>query len=96
MNAQRGKLVSGGRLQVPADLRRELGLAVADLDLFIVPFDAEQAILTGRLRRDTRAAGLLLGDRACLALAMILGATAVTTDTAWTNPKLSVEVELAR
>jgi len=70
--------------------------SLADLDLFIVPFDAEQAILTGRLRRDTRAAGLPLGDRACLALAMILGATAVTTDTAWTNPKLSVEVELAR
>jgi len=30
MNAQRGKLVSGGRLQVPADLRRELGLADGD------------------------------------------------------------------
>ena len=27
MNAQRGKLVSGGRLQVPADIRRALGLA---------------------------------------------------------------------
>ena len=25
MNIQRGKIVSGGRLQLPADLRRELG-----------------------------------------------------------------------
>jgi antitoxin PrlF len=30
MNAQRGKLVSGGRLQVPAELRRLLGLADGD------------------------------------------------------------------
>lgn len=30
MNAQRGKLVSGGRLQVPADMRRALGLADGD------------------------------------------------------------------
>jgi AbrB family looped-hinge helix DNA binding protein len=30
MNAQRGKLVSGGRLQVPADIRRALGLADGD------------------------------------------------------------------
>ena len=30
MNVQRGKLVSGGRLQVPADFRRALGLADGD------------------------------------------------------------------
>lgn len=30
MKTQRGKLVSGGRLQVPADIRRELGLADGD------------------------------------------------------------------
>lgn len=30
MNTQRGRLVSGGRLQVPADIRRELGLADGD------------------------------------------------------------------
>ena len=30
MNVQRGKLVSGGRLQVPADIRRELGLKDGD------------------------------------------------------------------
>jgi antitoxin PrlF len=30
MNIQRGKLVSGGRLQVPADIRRTLGLADGD------------------------------------------------------------------
>ena len=30
MNVQRGKLVSGGRLQVPADIRRALGLKDGD------------------------------------------------------------------
>lgn len=30
MNAHRGKLVSGGRLQVPAEMRRELGLSDGD------------------------------------------------------------------
>jgi antitoxin PrlF len=30
MNVQRGKLVSGGRLQIPADVRRKLGLSDGD------------------------------------------------------------------
>lgn len=30
MNIQRGKLVSGGRLQIPADIRRTLGLNDGD------------------------------------------------------------------
>lgn len=46
MNVQRGKLVSGGRLQIPADIRRTLGLndgdevrmEVVDRQLRIRPF----------------------------------------------------------
>jgi AbrB family looped-hinge helix DNA binding protein len=30
VNVQRGKLVSGGRLQIPADIRRALGLGEGD------------------------------------------------------------------
>lgn len=30
MNVQRGKLVSGGRIQVPAEIRRALGLSDGD------------------------------------------------------------------
>ena len=30
MNAYKGRIVSGGRLQIPADVRRELGLADGD------------------------------------------------------------------
>jgi AbrB family looped-hinge helix DNA binding protein len=30
MNVQRGKIVSGGRLQIPADLRKQLGIEEGD------------------------------------------------------------------
>lgn len=70
--------------------------SLAELDLIVVPFDAEQAVMAGKLRRDTRAAGLSLGDRACLALAAMLDATAITTDSAWRDLKLPIEIELAR
>jgi antitoxin PrlF len=36
MNVQRGRLVSGGRLQVPADIRRALGLNDGDAVLMRV------------------------------------------------------------
>lgn len=46
MNVQKGRLVSGGRLQVPAEFRRELGLKDGDTvtleivngELRVVPF----------------------------------------------------------
>lgn len=58
MNAQRGKLVSGGRLQVPADLRRELGLAdgdpvvmrIVDGELHVRPLRGALSRVQARLR----------------------------------------------
>lgn len=49
----------------------------------IIDFDVQQSISTAALRNATRAKGLSLGDRACLALAASRGAIAVTTDKAW-------------
>ncbi|MGH7022942.1 MAG: type II toxin-antitoxin system VapC family toxin [Caulobacteraceae bacterium] len=66
------------------------------LDLRVVDFDADQARVTGLLRRETRAAGLSLGDRACLALAAKLGATALTADRAWRDVEVGVKIELIR
>lgn len=58
--------------------------AVLDpLQLRVIPFDAALAHASGMLRSATRGLGLSLGDRACLALAAKLGATALTTDQAW-------------
>ena len=44
----------------------------------------------------TRKAGLSLADRACLALALDLGATAVTADRAWAKVDVGVEVKVIR
>jgi PIN domain nuclease of toxin-antitoxin system len=74
----------------------EIDRHVADLDLEIIAFDRLQAIGAGRLRRDTKTAGLSLGDRCCLALAAQRGAVAVTADSAWSSLGLSIAVEVIR
>jgi hypothetical protein len=64
-------------------LRREVG---ADL---VSMFDRELAA-AGALLPATRAQGLSLGDRACLALAHALGAAALTTNRAWRGLEVGV------
>ena len=58
------------------------------LGLEIVDFDLEQAIEVGKLRPLTRHLGLSLGDRSCLALAMLRKTTAVTADKDWQKLKV--------
>ncbi|SEN64776.1 PIN domain nuclease, a component of toxin-antitoxin system (PIN domain) [Sphingomonas gellani] len=69
---------------------------MADLEVEIVAVDRHQAERAGLLRETTRNAGLSLGDRACLALAQTRRAVALTTDRAWAELDLGLEVELAR
>lgn len=66
------------------------------LQLHVVPFDAALAHASGMLRQSTRGLGLSLGDRACLALAARLGATALTTDKAWSTLQGIASIALAR
>jgi ribonuclease VapC len=66
------------------------------LDLDVVSFDAELAYRAGLLRSATRAAGLSLGDRACLALAEHLGLPAFTTDRSWASLRLGATVRVIR
>ena len=75
-----------------ADLRSVL----SDLSLTTVPFDEEDALLAAELRPVTRAAGLSLGDRACLALAQRRKLPALTADRAWADLDLGIEVRLIR
>ena len=56
---------------------RQLGLEIVDHDL-------EQAVKVAELRPLTKHLGLSLGDRSCLALAILRDATAVTADRSWT------------
>lgn len=75
-----------------ADARTTL----ADLGAVVRPFDAEAAVAAGLLRRATRARGLSLGDRACLALGLAEGLPVVTADRAWAGLDLGVPVEVIR
>lgn len=75
MNAQRGKLVSGGRLQVPADIRRALGLAdgdpvlmrIVDGELHVRPVHNALSRVQARLRThipaDASLSDELIADR---------------------------------
>jgi len=53
------------------------------LGLEIVEYDFEQAMKAAELRLLTRHLGLSLGDRSCIALAILRNATAVTADKDW-------------
>lgn len=69
---------------------------VGGLQLGIVPLDAAMALEAGVLRATTRARGLSLGDRACIATARVLGLPVLTADRAWAELDLGVEVVLIR
>lgn len=62
---------------------QEAARAVAILGLEVAPMTEGQAQRSAELRPATRTAGLSLGDRACLALAIELGAPALTADRSW-------------
>ena len=77
---------------VPIDVVRA---SLEAIGLDIVDFDPGQAYASGELRPTTRAAGLSLGDRACLALARSRGLAAMSADSAWARVE-DVEVRLIR
>lgn len=62
----------------------------------VITFDEVLAAATAALRPLTRAHGLSLGDRACLALAQSLQLPALTTDKAWAKLKIGVKIEVIR
>jgi ribonuclease VapC len=53
------------------------------LQIPVIPFDASSAKLVASLWKTTRSAGLSLGDRACLALALHRSLPAFTTEDRW-------------
>lgn len=75
-----------------SDIRRVAG----DLRLEVAPFDQEAAHRAALLRPATRTFGLSLGDRACLALALIRALPVLTTDRLWANLQIGIDIRLAR
>jgi len=75
MNVERGRLVSGGRLQIPARVRRELGLKdgdavrmeIVDGELRVRPYRDVLAEISTRLRQyvpeDVSLSEELIADR---------------------------------
>ena len=81
----------------PTTVQSELtSRGLLDGAITVEPFTTSDAIETARLRALTRAAGLSLADRACLALARRLGTAALTADHAWNDLALDVEVRQIR
>ena len=62
----------------------------------VEPFTHEDALAAAAMSPPTRRQGLSLGDRACLALAHRLDATALTADREWSRLKLGVSIRLLR
>jgi ribonuclease VapC len=61
-----------------------------------VDFTEEHARVAGGLVTQTRALGLSLGDRACLALGIALNAPIYTADKSWVKLKLGVKIQPIR
>lgn len=85
-----GRFVRDGH-DADSVLRRLTATAVE-----IVPFTAADAALAASLIPATRALGLSLGDRACLALALARDIPAITADRVWIQLQIGVTVQLIR
>lgn len=59
--------------------------AFDNLDLIVIDFDEIQSLKAAELRPLTKHLGLSLGDRCCLALAMLENLPAVTADKNWAD-----------
>jgi ribonuclease VapC len=77
----------------PADRIRQ---TIEALGVEIIPCDEAIAYQIGDLRRSTKALGLSLGDRACLATASQLKVRAITADRGWKTLKVGVRIHVIR
>lgn len=74
------------------DLREDLEA----LGLTIAPFTSKQAELAAQLWESSKAFGLSLGDRACLALALDSQAAVLTADRVWQQLDITVLIQVIR
>ena len=67
-----------------------------DFPITVVAFDEIQAYICGLLRPITKEQGLSLGDRACLALGIIMDLPAITADRNWARVSIDLDIRLIR
>jgi ribonuclease VapC len=87
---------AGAKLIQKGFIAEEAVAFLEALRLDVVPFDKELAWQTARLRSKTWPKGISFADRACMALALSLGSTALTTDRAWTMLETGCRIEMIR
>ena len=69
----------------PAD---EIAPLFDHLQLEILPFEMDAALASGQFRSATKKLGLSLGDRACLATALLTKYRILTADKSWAKLKI--------
>lgn len=74
--------VAGKLIQADVPQREVLSI-LQSFDLNVVPVDEQIALLAGSLINETRKFGLSLGDRLCLATAILSHEPAITADKVW-------------
>lgn len=84
------KLIDNGMSVV--DARETIGM----LGMSVESVDEALAYAAAAMRIGTKADGLSVGDRTCLALGAKLDATVLTADKAWKAVKAGVDVKLIR
>jgi len=77
----------------PAEKIRQ---TIQALGLEVVPCDETIAYRIGNLRSSTKALGLSLGDRACLATALQHNVRAITADRRWKTLKIGARIQVIR
>jgi PIN domain nuclease of toxin-antitoxin system len=65
-------------------------------DIKIIDFCDEQALITAEIISKTKKYGLSLGDRACLALAILRNHPVITCDRIWQKVDINVKFIMAR
>ena len=74
----------------------EIRRTINRLPILVVPFDEEFAYVAGLLRSVTKSEGLSFGDRACLALGIVMGLPVITADRNWARVSLDLDLRLIR
>lgn len=74
----------------------EIDTALSLDTLTVRQFTEPEARVAGILRLQTRDAGLSLGDRCCIAAAIVKGTPILTADRAWAQLDVGVTIELCR
>lgn len=80
----------------PEQVANRLSVTGEEVVIWIEALTAADCMEVGRMRPVTKAQGLSLADRACLALAERLDVPALTTDREWANVDVAAEVQLIR